>query len=71
MESPMTIRIEWPADLSRLTLPKAVQSRLQALLDQQSEDSPLSEKEREEAQGLVDVSETLTLLRMRAERVSK
>jgi len=71
MNSSSTISIEWPGDLARLTLPRAVESRLQALLDQQSEGAPLTEHEREEAQGLVDVAETFTLLRMRAERAKK
>jgi hypothetical protein len=70
MNSSSTISIEWP-DLPRLKLPKAVQDRLQALLDRQSEGAQLTEQEREEAQGLVDVAEMLTLLRMRAERAKQ
>jgi hypothetical protein len=68
MNNSSTISIEWPGDLPKLKLPPAVQARLQALLDQQSEGTPLTEQERQEAQGLVDVAEMLTLLRMRAER---
>ena len=57
-----------PADLVRFRLPPAVNTRLHALLDRQDAGHPLSESERGEAQGLVDLAELLTLLRLRAER---
>ena len=57
-----------PADLIRFRLPPAVNARLHALLDRQDAGHPLSEPERGEAQGLVDMAELLTLLRLRAER---
>lgn len=57
--------------LVRFELPPAVQARLQYLLDRQDKGVPLSEAEREEAEGLVEIAEFLSLLRLRAERVSK
>jgi hypothetical protein len=63
------IDLELPADLARLTLPEGVDRRLQALLDKQDAGQSLSDDERLEAEGLVDLSETLTLLRLRASRV--
>ena len=60
-----------PADLEKCRLPVAVQQRLDRLLDQQDSGRELSEDERREAEGLVDVAEFLTLLRMRAERLAK
>ena len=63
------IDLELPADLARLKLPEGVDRRLQALLDKQDAGESLSDDERLEAEGLVDLSETLTLLRLRASRV--
>jgi hypothetical protein len=66
----LTIEIDLPADLAQFRLPKAVADRLQTLLDRQDSGEPLSASEREEAEGLVNLAEFLTLLRLRAERSS-
>ena len=58
-----------PGDLERFRLPKAVNDRLQSLLDRQDSGDALSTGEREEAEGLVNLAELLTLLRLRAERM--
>lgn len=63
------IKIEVPLSTEQFKLPKAVNNRLQQLLDRQDQGKKLSVAEREEAEGLVDLSEMLSLLRMRAERV--
>jgi hypothetical protein len=65
----LTLDIDLPDDLQRLRLPPAVAARLQALLDRQDSGQPLSAPERDEAEGLVNLAELLTLLRLRAERV--
>ena len=65
---PLTLAIDPPADLARFRLPAAVAARLQSLLDRQDTGQPLSADERAEAEGLVDVADLLTLLRLRAER---
>jgi len=57
-----------PDDVARFRLPAAVQARLQHLLDKQDSGQVLTENERLEAEGLVEVSELLTLLKMRMER---
>jgi hypothetical protein len=67
----VTLEVDLPADLARCRLPDAVAARLQALLDRQDSGQPLSMQEREEAEGLVNLSEFLTLLRFRAERQSQ
>lgn len=64
------IEIDLPTDLARFRLPSAVAARLQALLDLQDESRPLTADERNEAAGLVDLAELLTLLRLRAERTT-
>jgi hypothetical protein len=65
----LTLDVDLPADLERFRLPEAVAARLQSLLDQQDAGRPLSLQERDEAEGLVDLAEFLTLLRLRAERM--
>lgn len=66
----LTLEIDLPADLARFRLPAAVAARLHQLLDRQDSGQPLTPQEREEAEGLVNLSEFLTLLRLRAERVT-
>lgn len=60
--------IEVPEDLARLHLPEGVDRRLQALLDKQDGGTPLTPDEQAEAEGLVDLADLLTLLRLRASR---
>lgn len=64
----ITIDVELPVDLEKFRLPDGVAARLQTLLDRQDSDQKLTDREREEAEGLVDLAEFLTLLRLRAER---
>lgn len=66
----MTLEVDLPADLARFQLPEAVAARLQTLLDRQDAGQPLTEQERAEAEGLVNLAEFLTLLRLRAERMA-
>ena len=60
--------IEVPADLARLQLPEGVDRRLQALLDKQDGGTALSADEQAEAEGLVDLADLLTLLRLRSSK---
>lgn len=66
----VTLEVDLPEELSRLRLPAAVAARLQALLDRQDAGQPLAPAERDEAQGLVDLAEFLTLLRLRKQRTA-
>lgn len=61
-----TFQIEIPRDLSPFELPSGVNDRLQSLLDRQDRGEPLTPQERHEAEGLVDLAEFLTLLKLRA-----
>lgn len=63
--------IEIPIELTKFQLPEAVQDRLQFLLDSQDEGGILSHSETQEAQGLVDLAEFLSLLLLRSQRVAK
>ncbi|MGB3515251.1 MAG: hypothetical protein WBA43_02270 [Elainellaceae cyanobacterium] len=63
--------IEIPIKLTQFQLPQAVQARLQYLLDRQDEGSVLSQAERQEAEGLVELAEFLSLVRLRSARVMK
>lgn len=68
MSQAVHLQVEVPDDLARLRLPEAVQRRLQTLLDKQDEGDSLTADERGEAEGLVDLADLLSLLRLRAER---
>ena len=66
----LTLEVDLPDELARFRLPDAVATRLQTLLDRQDAGQPLTDLERAEAEGLVNLAEFLTLLRLRAERIS-
>jgi hypothetical protein len=65
------VELDMPGDLRRFRLPKSVNQRLQQLLDKQSRAGKLSAAERREAEGLVDLAEMLSLLRLRARRAAR
>ena len=60
------LRLQAPGDLGKFRLPAGVQRRLNELLDRQDQGKPLTAAERCEAEGLVEVSEMLSLLKLRA-----
>ncbi len=64
------IELEMPDELARFCLPAGVQGRLQRLLDRQDRGHTLTPAERQEAEGLVDLADLLSLLRLRAERLA-
>jgi hypothetical protein len=66
----VTLEVDLPADLARFRLPGAVAARLQSLLDRQEGGQALTPEEWDEAEGLVNLAEFLTLLRLQAERLS-
>jgi len=65
------MKIEMPDDLARFRLPEGVQERLTTLLDKQDAGQPLIDSERREAEGLVNFADLLSLLRLRAERLTR
>jgi hypothetical protein len=61
------VEMDLPAGMARLGLPEGVDRRLHTLLDKQDRGEPLTEDERAEAEGLVDLSDFLSLLKMRTQ----
>lgn len=68
MSQSVAINLDMPDDLAQFRLPVGVNARLQKLLDKQDSGARLSAAERDEAEGLVNLAEMLSLLRLRAER---
>ena len=71
MPPSVLIELEIPKDLEQFRLPAGVQRRLQDLLDRQDQGTDLSPAERQEAEGLVDLAELLSLLRLRGQRAAQ
>ena len=71
MSDTVSIELPVPAGLSGFKLPAGVQRRLTALLDQQDSGRPLSAAERREAEGLVELTEFLSLLKLRARKPAR
>ena len=67
----MVPTIELPVNLVQFELPEAVQARLQVLLDRQDAGDELLLEEKEEAVGLIELAESLSLLRLHALRISQ
>jgi len=70
MPQSIQLEVEVPGDLVRFRLPEGVQHRLQELLDKQDAGPALNPEEKREAEGLVDLADLLSLLRLRAERLN-
>ena len=64
----MRITFDLPDEPDLLRMPAGVADRLQSLLDKQDAGDPLTPAERAEAEGLVDLNDLLTLLRLKSER---
>jgi hypothetical protein len=60
------LEIELPEDMAGLMLPEGVERRLHALLDKQDRGEPLTDDESAEAEGLVNLADLLSLIRLRA-----
>ena len=69
MSQAIQLKIEVPGDLARFRLPKGVEKRLHALLDKQDQGHPLSAAERREAEGLVDLVDLLSWLRLKSQSI--
>jgi len=70
MARSVVVEIEMPGGMRHFRFPKALDRRLTALLDKQDRGEKLSAAERKEAEALVKVSRTLSLLKSRVERAA-
>ena len=68
MSQYVLVEFEIPSDFDRFKLPQGVNERLQDLLDRQDRGEALTPAECTEAEGLVELSELLSLLRLRTQR---
>jgi hypothetical protein len=71
MPQAIQVEVEMPGDLARFGLPKGVASRPRALLDKQDQGQTLTAAEKREVEGLMDLAELLSLLRLRSERLRR
>lgn len=67
----VVVELELPEDLEGIRLPPGVNERLQSLLDRQDMGETLSAEDKKEAEGLVNLAEFLSLLRLRALKASQ
>jgi hypothetical protein len=70
MSQAIRLKVQMPGDLAKFRLPKGVQQRLHDLLDKQDQGDRLTTAEKREAEGLVDLAELLSLLRLRSQRLN-
>ena len=66
---PVSFEIEMPTGWETVRLPTGVHHRLQELLNRQDAGQSLTPVEAEEAQGLVDLAEWMSLVCLRSERI--
>jgi hypothetical protein len=67
----MSELLQIPVELAYFQLPEGVRERLTSLLDRQDAGEELTQAERQEAEGLVELAEFLSLLRLRSQRVTQ
>jgi hypothetical protein len=63
--------VQIPVELAHFQLPDGVQERLTSLLDRQDTGEGLTQAERQEAEGLVELAEFLSLVRLQSQRVTQ
>jgi hypothetical protein len=63
----LLVKIELPEEMDFFRFPEALQARLEFLLNKQDRGEPLSDDERDEAEGLVEMADIVSTLRMRVE----
>lgn len=67
MSQTVHLTVPMPANLARLRFPKALEDRLHFLLDEQNRKGKLAPAEKREAQGLANLSATLSILKLGAQ----
>tara|TARA_Y100000588_G_C14172492_1_gene889804 strand:+ start:505 stop:735 length:231 start_codon:yes stop_codon:yes gene_type:complete len=69
MSQHVLVELEVPDTLDGFALPAGVDERLQHLLNRQDQGDELTPAERKEAEGLVDLADMLSLLKLRTQRI--
>jgi hypothetical protein len=69
--SQVLIQLDIPRDWRKSRLPPALHARLQELLDRLDYEGKLTRSEHREALALTELSDMLTLMKLKAERVSR
>jgi hypothetical protein len=67
MAQSVFVELELPKDWRRFRMPPALHDRLQELLDKQDREGKLPPRERREANGLTELVDMLSVMRVRAE----
>ena len=70
MSRTILVELQLPDDWESFRMPSALHDRLQDLLQRQNQEGKLSRRERQEAEGLVELVDMLSLMRLRAERAA-
>ena len=66
MSKSLLVEAELPRDWRKFRLPRALQDRLQELLDRQDRERKLMPRERREATALAELVDMLSIMRLRA-----
>jgi hypothetical protein len=69
--SQVILELDIPRDWRTFQMPRALDNRLQELLDRQDQQGKLTTAERREARALVDLAEMLSLLKLRAKQARR
>jgi hypothetical protein len=71
MAQSVLVKLDLPKDWRKFRLPRALDDRLQELLDRQDQTGKLSRKERREATALTELVDLLSLMRLRAKLAAR
>jgi hypothetical protein len=71
MAQSVLVQLQLPKDWKKFRMPHALHDRLQELLDRQDSDGKLSQRDRREAEALVELADILSIMRLRAEMAAK
>ena len=69
--SQVLVELDIPSDWRKLKLPAALDNRLQALLDKQDVEGKLTRSERSEAKAIAELSDMLSLLKLRVQKAKR
>lgn len=71
MSQSVMIQLDLPKDWRTFQMPRGLQSRLQELLDCQDQTGKLTQRERQEANALVELAKMFSLMKLRVRLAAK